>query len=301
MNIKDMKPYANLHLHSTHSDGVFSPAELVKVAKDEGYKALAITDHDTASAYSELKAACEKEGLDCIFGVEFSVTKPSYFHIVGFDFDPEYPEMKDYLVDMAFGEREVTRLCFKEATENGNITGITWEEVLEFNKGIPWLCNNHVFRAMKAKGLIEESEYMNWFLKNFQDQRGKYIKEVNISFKPLDELVDLIKRAGGFAVCAHPDMNQLGKIDMLVEAGIEGLEVLHAELSEKEQELALSICLERGLYISGGSDHSGLCGGYYDSFESEEALKASNLYIEPLSSGVTEEHYLEIKTRKINR
>ena len=301
MNIKDMKPYANLHLHSTHSDGVFSPAELVKVAKDEGYKALAITDHDTASAYPELKAACEKEGLDCIFGVEFSVTKPSYFHIVGFDFDPEYPEMKDYLVDMAFGEREVTRLCFKEATENGNITGITWEEVLEFNKGIPWLCNNHVFRAMKAKGLIEESEYMNWFLKNFQDQRGKYIKEVNISFKPLDELVDLIKRAGGFAVCAHPDMNQLGKIDMLVEAGIEGLEVLHAELSEKEQELALSLCLERGLYISGGSDHSGLCGGYYDSFESEEALKASNLYIEPLSSGVTEEHYLEIKTRKINR
>ena len=301
MNIKDMKPYANLHLHSTHSDGVFSPAELVKVAKDEGYKALAITDHDTASAYPELKAACEKEGLDCIFGVEFSVTKPSYFHIVGFDFDPEYPEMKDYLTDMAFGEREVTRLCFKEATENGNITGITWEEVLEFNKGIPWLCNNHVFRAMKAKGLIEESEYMNWFLKNFQDQRGKYIKEVNISFKPLDELVDLIKRAGGFAVCAHPDMNQLGKIDMLVEAGIEGLEVLHAELSEKEQELALSICLERGLYISGGSDHSGLCGGYYDSFESEEALKASNLYIEPLSSGVTEEHYLEIKTRRINR
>ena len=301
MNIKDMKPYANLHLHSTHSDGVFSPTELVKVAQDEGYKALAITDHDTASAYPELKAACEKEGLDCIFGVEFSVTKPSYFHIVGFDFDPEYPEMKDYLVDMAFGEREVTRLCFKEATENGNISGITWEEVLEFNKGIPWLCNNHVFRAMKAKGLIEESEYMNWFLKNFQDQRGKYIKEVNISFKPLDELVDLIKRAGGFAVCAHPDMNQLGKIDMLVEAGIEGLEVLHAELSEKEQELALSICLERGLYISGGSDHSGLCGGYYDSFESEEALKASNLYIEPLSSGVTEEHYLEIKTRKINR
>lgn len=301
MNIKDMKPYANLHLHSTHSDGVFSPTELVKVAKDEGYKALAITDHDTASAYPELKAACEKEGLDCIFGVEFSVTNPSYFHIVGFDFDPEYPEMKDYLVDMAFGEREVTRLCFKEATENGNISGITWEEVLEFNKGIPWLCNNHVFRAMKAKGLIEESEYMNWFLKNFQNQRGKYIKEVNISFKPLAELVDLIKRAGGFAVCAHPDMNQLGKIDMLVEAGIEGLEVLHAELSEKEQELALSICLERGLYISGGSDHSGLCGGYYDSFESEEALKASNLYIEPLSSGVTEEHYLEIKTRKINR
>ena len=46
-----------------------------------------------------------------------------------------------------------------------------------------------------------------------------------------------------------------------------------------------TLILERGLFISGGSDHSGLCGGYYDSFESEEALRASDLYIEPLTVG----------------
>lgn len=55
MNVKDMHPYANLHLHSTHSDGVYSPTELVTISKNEGYKALAITDHDTVSAYPELK------------------------------------------------------------------------------------------------------------------------------------------------------------------------------------------------------------------------------------------------------
>ena len=81
-------PYANLHLHSTHSDGVYSPTELVKIAKEEGYKALAITDHDVASAYDELKSACEREGMECIFGVEFTVSEPFPFHIVGFDFDP---------------------------------------------------------------------------------------------------------------------------------------------------------------------------------------------------------------------
>ena len=53
-----MNLYANLHTHSTHSDGVFTPEEMVKVAKREGYKAVAITDHDTATAYPYLKAAC---------------------------------------------------------------------------------------------------------------------------------------------------------------------------------------------------------------------------------------------------
>ncbi len=299
MTPKDMKPYANLHLHTTHSDGVFSPTEIVKVAKDEGYRAVAVTDHDTASAYPELKAACEKEGLDCIFGVEFSVTAPSGFHIVGFDFDPEYPEMKDYLLKMSARQTDNTKRCFDEAVESGNIVGITWDEVLEYNADIPWLCNNHVFRAMQAKGLVKESEYMAWFDLNFRNQRGKY--PPSYDFLPLGEMVDLIKRAGGFAVCAHPNMNQLKKIDMLLEAGVEGLEVLHPDLDDAERELALRLCLQNGLYISGGSDHSGLCGGYYASFPDEESLKASYLYIEPLSAGATDEHYIELKTRKINR
>lgn len=299
MDVKNMKPYANLHLHSTHSDGVYSPTELVKIAKDEGYSALAITDHDTASAWRELVSACEKEGMECIFGVEFSVTVPKDFHIVGFHFDPEYPEMKEYLAKMALRQTDNTKKCFDNAVEKGDITGISWEEVLEYNSDIPWLCNNHVFRAMKSKGLIREDEYMAWFDKNFRAQRGWY--PPSYDFLPLDKMVDLIKRAGGFAVCAHPGKNQLAAIDMLTDAGVEGLEVLHPSLSDEEKELSLKICIEKGLYISGGSDHSGLCGGYYDSFESEEALKASDLYIEPLTVGATLENYLEIKNRKLNR
>ena len=299
MNIENMKPYANLHLHSTHSDGVYSPTEMVTVAKNEGYGAIAITDHDTASAYGELKAACDKEGLECLFGVEFTVTKPSYFHILGFEFDSEYPEMKEYLRIMALRQTDNTKQCFDAAVKLGNISGITWEEVLEYNVGIPWLCNNHVFRAMQNKGLIEESEYMAWFEKNFRDEMAKY--PPSYDFLPLDEMVSLIKRAGGFALCAHPDKNQLTKIDMLLDAGIEGLEVLHADMTKDEQRTALSICLEKNLFISGGSDHSGLCGGYYDSFPDEETLHASPLYIEPMSAGVTKEPFEELKARKIMR
>jgi predicted metal-dependent phosphoesterase TrpH len=278
---------------------VYTPRELVEIAKKEGYHAIAITDHDTASAYPELVAACEKADMECIFGVEFTVLEPYDFHIVGFDFDPEYPEMKEYLRKMALRQTDNTKQCFDKAVSLGDITGISWEEILEFNAGIPWLCNNHVFNTMKAKGLIEECEYMTWFIKNFLHQRGQF--PPSYDFLTLAGIVDLIKKAGGFAVCAHPSHEHLDRIEMLAEAGIEGLEVLHPSLSDEEKERSLAICLERGWFISGGSDHSGLCGGYYGAYESEEALKASSHFIAPLSVGATKEHFKELCERKINR
>lgn len=294
-----MTPYANLHLHSTHSDGMYSPTELVAIAKAEGYRAIAITDHDSASAYPELVSACAQVGMECIFAVEFTVVEPYSFHIVGFGFDPEYPPMKQYLVDMAIRQTDNTKKCFDEAVGSGNISGITWEEVLEYNKGIPWLCNNHVFRAMKSRNLVEQSMYMAWFFRNFKGQRQKYKPICN--YKSLPELVDLIMSAGGFAVCAHPVTRKLDKIDLLMECGVEGLEVLHPDLSPEEQQRALQICMDNHLYISGGSDHSGLCGGTYDSFSSDAELKASQHYIEALSVGTYEHNFREIQTRTINR
>jgi predicted metal-dependent phosphoesterase TrpH len=238
-------------------------------------------------------------GLEYIFAVEFSVVDPIPCHIIGFDFDPEHPEVRAYLSDMGERQTDNTRHCFLEAVENGAISGITWDEVLEYNKGVVWICNTHVFRAMKAKGLVSQGEYMGWFDKNFKEQRWKYppIKE----FKPLPELVKMIKAAGGIAICAHPTEYMLNNIDILLESGIEGLEVLHPDLNEAQRALSYKICMERGLYISGGSDHAGLCGGYYDSYPTDEALKNSDIYIPPLSFGVYEHHFREIKERKIMR
>ena len=293
-----MEIYANLHNHTTHSDGPISPTQLVELAKSEGYGAVAVTDHDTATAFPELCAACERLGLECIFGVEFTVQDPAPYHILGFNLDPEYPEMKAYLADMAKRQTDNTKCCFDEAVENGGITGITWDEVLEFNKGIAWLCNNHVFELLKAKGLVKQSEYMSWFNKNFLHQRSKYPPK--FSPKPLPELVSLIKAAGGIALVAHPHC-QLDDIDDLISAGIEGLEVCHPDLTKEEQERALAIALEKRLFIGGGSDHSGICGGYYSSFASEEELHASFCYIEPMSAGTSREYFEEIKNSKINR
>ncbi len=84
----------------------------------------------------------------------------------------------------------------------------------------------------------------------------------------------------------------------LIEAGLDGIEVWHPDLSGEERLEAYKTAVEYNLYISGGSDHSGLCGGYYDSFESEAALKNSPLYIKPMSAGTSKEFFDEIKNRE---
>ena len=114
-----MEMYANLHTHSTHSDGVYSPEEMVRVAKEEGFSAIAISDHDAATAFPALKAACEKEGMRTIFAVEFSVGQPYPCHLVAFDFDPEYPEMKEYLRKLSVNETEQTKYCFDKGKNEG--------------------------------------------------------------------------------------------------------------------------------------------------------------------------------------
>ena len=129
-------------------------------------------------------------------------------------------------------------------------------------------------------------------------QRGYF--PPSCDFKPLPELIALIKAAGGFAIVAHPH-RQLDDIDDLISLGISGLEVMHPDLTEDEKKRALDIALEKGLFIGGGSDHSGLCGGYYGSYPSEEELKRSCHYIPALSAGTSKEYFEELKTRRINR
>ena len=116
-------------------------------------------------------------------------------------------------------------------------------------------------------------------------------------FKQEYEIIQLIKDAGGIAVLAHPH-NQLQYMDALMEMGLEGLEIWHYEVDESEREAGLRLAYDKGLYISGGSDHRGPCSGYY---ERSVDLKNSRCYMEPMTCGTTKLHFEEIRDRKIKR
>ena len=295
---KLLKLYASLHSHSTHSDGVYTPAELVRVAKDEGYKAIALTDHDTVTGNAEVKAECERVGgIESIFGVEFTTHTDVLdrdFHMTAYHFDSEYPEMKEYLWQMSERETDQTRQLFSRGVEIGYIKNITWEEVLEYNKGVSWLCNDHVFRAMKAKGLITDTEYPEFFETCF----GKYRHTIppKYPFMNAEELIPLVHKAGGIILIAHPH-TQLDCIEYLVSLGLDGIEIWNHGLDGAERREALTLAEKYDLFVGGGSDHEGILGGEYCHYEHPEQTP---IWYPPCTLGTTEFFFEEIRDVKKN-
>lgn len=308
-----MKLYANLHTHSTHSDGGYTPAQLALTAKNEGYGAAMLTDHDTVSGYTEFRLECEKLGLETILGVEFNTPSPllenqpkdvphalasSQFHIVGMDFDPENPALKKYISDLCFRKTEITRQLFENAVKRGSLSGIEWEEVVAYcrraNK--PWISGSQLRYAMAEKGIISIAD-LSFFAENVF---GKYTREVAAlveEYKSDEEVINLIHGAGGIAIIAHPH-RQLFCLDALVEMGIDGVEVHHPLLTEEEKVKVHQYALDKNLYISGGSDHYGVCSGYYERYARPEDC---GHYRPPFIYGTSKAYFDEIKNRQINR
>ena len=291
-----MKVFACLHSHSTHSDGVYTPEELATVAKNEGYGAFSLTDHDTVSGTADMMAACAAAGLECIAGIEFSTHSRDTgigFHMTAFGFDPEYPELKDYLVKLSEKETDQTRRLFHRGVEIGYIKNLTWDEVLEYNKGITWLCNEHVFRAMKSKGLITDLDYPEFFETCYGPWRNR-VPEIH-KFMDVEDLIPIVHAAGGICCIAHP-RNQLHGVEHLAKNyGLDGVEVWHAMLDARERREALALARKYDLFVSGGADHEGLIGGEYSRYEHPEETE---FYFPPLTLGTTKYFYEEIRDLK---
>ena len=295
--MKNSNLFADLHNHSTHSDGVFTPEELVLTAKGEGFRAIALTDHDTVSGCEEVRQICARPevNMEFLFGAEFTAPAEyfrGHFHIVGFDFDPDYPAMREYLTGMSLRETDQTRILFERGVANGFLHDITWQEVLDLNPGVTWFCNEQVFRAMKKKGLATDLDYPRFFADVYGVHRG----EVPPCYPFLEarEMIALIHKAGGIAVLAHP-CDQLRYIPRLCEDGLDGLEVWHSLVPGDQRVEALRIAAERGLYVSGGEDHEGLCRGQYSRYPDPTVLP---FYAEPLTLGTTERFFRELTTRR---
>ena len=307
-----MKMYANLHTHSNHSDGRYSPTELARVTKKEGYGAVVLTDHDTASGCAELAKECEKLGVETVVGVELNTPSEllknqpqnlpdshviSQFHIVGLDFDPEYQPMKEYLAYVCKRKTEITRQLIEDALKHGRLRGIEWEEIVEYNikEGKPWISGSQVRAPLIAKGILDPDDLKTLRQNVFGEHMKKAVEP--FPYKEEHEIIKLIRDAGGVAVIAHPHM-QIFCLDALVEMGINGIETSHHTLTEEESAIAYKYAIEKNLFISGGCDHSGLCSGYYpeDGNETKHPLYAPYCHY-----GASKAHFEEIKTRRLMR
>lgn len=250
--------YANLHMHSLYSDGIYMPEELCALAKQKGYRAVALTDHETVRGVHRMREAAKEAGLGFLTGMEITAKgcglEKGSFHIVGLDFDPEHPRIKAYT---EWTEHNMTELCrkrFDHCVHTGLISGISWEEVVQRFPDVGWLCNEQVYKLLQEKqGLSDE-----WYWVYIQQFNGAPVKGTSNTLDAA-EAIDVIRSAGGIAVLAHPH-EQTQFLPALHKLGLGGVEVDHPDLDAFDAAEAVRIADELGLYKSGGTDHTGVLG-----------------------------------------
>lgn len=250
--------YANLHMHSLYSDGIYTPEELCALAKQKGYHAVALTDHETVRGIPAMKKAADEAGLGFVTGMEITAKgcglEKGSFHIVGLGFDPDHPRIKAYTDWTEYNAAQLCRKRFDYCIENGIIGGITWEEVLQRFPDVGWLCNEQVYKLLQEKQGLSDEGYWDYI----QHFNGAPVKGTSNTLDAA-EAIDVIRAAGGIAVLAHPH-RQTQYLPALHALGLAGVEVDHPDLDEYDAAEAIRLANELGMYKSGGTDHTGVLG-----------------------------------------
>lgn len=245
---------ADLHLHTTASDGRLSPQELVHRAGHLGLEVIAITDHDsTAGVPPALTAAKSFPNLIVIPGVEIDTDIPDHdVHILGYFIDYQNIEFANTLERLRNSRYERGQKMVARLAELG--IQIDWERVLELAAGGA-IGRPHIAQAMLERG------YISSFKEAFNQYIGRnciaYVKRTKIT--PL-EAVTLIVKANGLPFLAHPaDIENLESFVLQLQAaGLAGIEVYYAHYSPEKVERLRAVADKFGLVSSGGSDYHGL-------------------------------------------
>jgi len=279
--------YANCHLHSTFSDAQFTPEQLVLIGKSLGYRALALTDHETDGGVKRFLAAARSEGILSVAGVEFYGDEDgTNLHLVALDYDMDDPGFRAFVKERCELELETTHKRVERGIKMGFIYGITWNDVLDHAEEGTWICIDTVINTMKAKKAVD-SNY-DWVYFRREGFKGPVAMSLAAPPPSAEQVIRTIRKAGGVAALAHP-YQQTQYVEKLVSYGLNGIEVSHPDLYENTAYLALQAADTYNLYHCGGTDHTGPmsgCGG--------------KLAI-PVFNGITEEEYTCLTERRLGR
>jgi predicted metal-dependent phosphoesterase TrpH len=240
----------DLHMHTNYSDGQHSPEELIIKVKEAGIDMISITDHDTVDGIDEGVEFGQQKGIEVIPGLEISSDiKDREVHILGYFFDPKNRELEEYL--KFFRAERIKRAA--RIAEKLNALGleINLDDIMEVAKNSA-VGRPHIAKAMVKKGLV--SNYFEAFSKYIGNGCPAYERKVHVSPR---SAFKIISDAGGLSFIAHP--GNLPDVIMmeLIEAGLDGIEVIHPSHLPHQIKHYRGIVNEYFLLESGGSDFHG--------------------------------------------
>jgi predicted metal-dependent phosphoesterase TrpH len=261
----------DLHTHSTRSDGLDSPSQLVTNAAKAGINVLALTDHDTVSGWDEARSKAQELGLGFVPGIEVtSVSDVERFgrtirisvHLLAYLPDPNHEALALVLGDtVATREARARAIVDKLATQ----IPITWEMVLDhLDKGATIGRPAIADTLVTMKKVSDRSEAFEYYLST---DGPFYVSHSAVSTA---EAIELIGMAGGVSVIAHPlkgvgpdtspEDLPLDHFEQMIQGGLAGIEVYHRDVPEAARSWLLDLASKHDLVVTGSSDYHGVAG-----------------------------------------
>lgn len=249
---------ADLHAHTTASDGTCTPEELVRRAHAAGITLLAVTDHDTTAAVPEAARIAGELGMRFLTGVELSAEgAPGKCHLLGLGIAEDHAGLNETLAFLSRERRERNERMAARLRKLG--VAITLEEVTQTappgaNVGRP-----HFAQTLLDKGIVKTlPEAFDRFL---ADNAPGYMAKTVLSPQ---EAIALIHAAGGLAFIAHPGLIRLAghetpetRLTALRALGLDGVEAYYSKHSPAQTEQFLRLARKLDLLVTGGSDFHG--------------------------------------------
>ena len=263
-------PRVDLHIHSTASDGVRTPSEILDLASAEGLLMIAITDHDTLDGIREGAAAASRKGIRFVPGVELSVDldpTPGTLsaHLLGYFPFSSPEELTDAdtplgrAISYVQGGRQRRNPGILEMLRESGIY-ILMKDVRDLADG-DVIGRPHIAEAMVNAGYVGSTrEAFNRFLGK---GRPAYVERDRL---PVGEALEVIRDTGGLPVMAHPGYIALEsetleqRFRRMADLGLAGIEVFYPTHSPEMVELLLSFAEDMGLFVTGGTDFHGRAG-----------------------------------------
>ncbi len=248
--------FADLHIHTSASDGRLRPAEVVTLATQEGFAAISICDHDTVAGLPEGFAAAEKVGLELIPGVELSTyLGSSEVHVLGYCLDYEDTSLVSVLEELCRGR--VKRM--EEMISRLRAVGVVLDRSkIDEAAAYGSVGRLHIARVLVEQGLVGDTREA--FDKYIGRGKPAYVPRVRIT---PGQACTIIKKARGIPVLAHPSLIDGDKLmPRLMREGIMGIEAFYSKVSSEVAEHYCRLARKLGLIITGGSDcHQNETGG----------------------------------------
>ncbi len=252
--MRDKNRKVDLHLHSSCSDGVYTPQQLVQILSASGLAAFALTDHDTLDGLASAAKAAEENKVELVPGVEISVVEETReIHILGF-----YP-VKLRMLGEKLAELRIQRFARMEKTvwllqKLG--FRITEAEVFdEAGQASPG--RMHLARILVRKNYVHSIEEAFKLYLGFK--KPAYVLRNTFS---LADTINLLVDSQAIPVFAHPGAEGLKMLKSLIPLGLKGVEAFHPDHNHKMVLEAIRLATENNLLITGGSDFHGLSERY---------------------------------------